>query len=142
MTADNIMQHVLSPTGQSLSKRTITPLSKNVFDITFSQATDKTLFYVLEIIRTTTSIKEITDIPFLEVFLNPASQMVSIRYKLSKSDAWVLQLLYTTVKVIVSEKLNPTITGWQETVLNIKDFSTGIYFIKIGSSVKKMLIHR
>jgi hypothetical protein len=140
--ADNIILHVLSPTGESLSKRTITPLSKNVFDITFSQATDKTLFYALEIIRTTTGIKEKTDMPFFEVFPNPAWQIVSIRYKLSTSDTQILQLLDSTGKVIFSEELNPNTTGMLGTVLNIKDFSPGIYFIKIGNAVKKMLIHR
>ncbi len=139
INAKSVVVHTLSPTGQSVAKRTIAPLSTNLFEITFDLNSDKTLWYALEK-QSTNRVGETPSIEKLKVSPNPAKKQITLDFQsvitgnieISVSNLAGVTQLKQPLRVVLGEKY--------QIPLNITDLSAGVYFVRIGENVQKIVV--
>ena len=81
----------------------------------------------------TTGIADITAAEQLSIYPNPAKDMVTV--ELNESHKGVLQIVDISGKTLISHKINGTHVS-----VNVSTLSKGMYFVKVGSKVNKLII--
>jgi hypothetical protein len=70
----------------------------------------------------------------INIYPNPASNIITIEFK-QKTNEKIYQLFDSTGKLMLQEPIRNTI------IMNLSDFITGIYFLKIGSNSYKIVVN-
>jgi hypothetical protein len=142
LTAKSLIIHTLSPTGQSVAKRTVTPVSTNTFDITLTQNTDKTLWYAVEKSSLGVGVKEVSTVKNLVISPNPVSKELNLVFSVEKYDNLEIEITDVAGKSRLSRVVKPNILGENRLVLDVSALNDGVYFVRVGSEVKKILVNR
>jgi hypothetical protein len=142
LTAKSLILHTLSPTGQSISKRTIAPVSTNTFDISLAQNTDKTLWYAIEKSSLGVGIKEVSTVKNLVISPNPATKDLNLVFSVEKSDILDIDITDIEGKTRISRNVKPNIIGENRLILDVSTLTNGVYFVRVGSMTKKFLVQR
>jgi Carbohydrate binding domain/Secretion system C-terminal sorting domain len=142
LTAKSLIIHTLSPTGQSIAKRTITPLSTNTFEFTLAQNTDKTLWYAIEKSSLGVGVKEVSTVKNLAISPNPVSKELNLVFSVEKSDKLEIEITDVEGKSRLSRFVKPNVLGENRLVLDVSALSNGVYFVRLGGEVKKILVQR
>jgi Carbohydrate binding domain/Secretion system C-terminal sorting domain len=144
LAAETITINLLSPTGQLVSSKTITPIStqgnNKVFETTFSQASDKTLWYALVVKRSSTGLKNTESQGFLDIMPNPAQNTIKVKYSLNQTTNLDLIISDTNGKRVLTQHLKPNALITNEIDVDISGFKSGIYFISVGGISKKIVV--
>lgn len=139
--AENIDVHTLSPTGQSLSVKNIRPVSKGIFDISIAQSTDKTLWYGV-VAHQTTPTKDIKTVFNFDVSPNPASDILTVKYTAYTEGDTQLDMMDMTGRLVLTKKIEHLNSIEKTLDLDISHLQSGIYILKMGSSIKKLVLQK
>jgi hypothetical protein len=142
LTAKSLILHTLSPTGQSIAKRTITPVSTNNFDISLAQNSDKTLWYAIEKSSLGVGVKEISTVKNIVLSPNPAVKDLNLVFSVEKSDILDIDITDIDGKNQISRSVKPNIIGENRLVLDVSTLANGVYFVRIGGMTKKFVVQR
>ncbi|MFZ6052310.1 FG-GAP-like repeat-containing protein [Halocola ammonii] len=82
---------------------------------------------------TITNINEIESVASLNVFPNPASDVIKLSMELSKNTPLTVSLLDQLGQQIETRELNDLRTGSNEVEMDVSDLSGGVYFLQIES---------
>ena len=131
--------HTLAPTGQSLSVKNIRPSIAGLFDITLSQNTDKTLWYAL-VFKKTNPTKDIVEQDNFEVLPNPANNKLYIKYNINVEETTRIDMFDMTGKNVYYKKIENQLLGEKQEIIDASKLCSGIYLIKVGKKMKKVMI--
>ena len=132
--------HILSPTGQSNTVRTIRPTTTNTFDITLPQATDKTLWFALVLRKSATPTEDLVNQTDFEATPNPSRDKLYISYFVHNTEPTVIDLFDITGKRIFHKKIEHFSSGEKKEVIDVQHFANGTYLIKVGDKMKKIIV--
>ena len=79
----------------------------------------------------------------LEIYPNPAKAVIRVRVPLSKKDATAIKIFDVSgklIKEIATPGSQPRNYGMGETKISLKGINPGIYFLQLGTEVKKFLV--
>ena len=82
-------------------------------------------------IRSTTGIKEEAAAFNLNIFPNPANQTVNIQYTMENNENVTIKMMDAVGKTIQTENINSVAAGNHIQMIDVSNFSTGIYYIQL-----------
>lgn len=80
-----------------------------------------------------TGIKEDQEALQLNVFPNPASQTVFIQYIMENKEKVFITVIDGMGRILQSENVNSMTTGVQSHIIDVSNYSTGIYYLQLTS---------
>ena len=134
----------LSNVGKAVATRTIRATTLNNFDLTINQNTDRTLWYAIVAVKTAAATgiaPEDNSDQFLVAYPNPIVQgQLTVEYKAIDNQPVETQLIDSYGRVVLRQINSEIEAGDNQTILNTKSLSQGIYFLRVGSKTKKIVI--
>ncbi len=141
INAESIDIHTLTPTGQSQSFKNIKPTIQGVFDIKLSQSSDKTLWYGI-VTQQATSLKDSKNELNIEVTPNPVRDILTVKYTIQTIGNTDINLTDMTGKTVFYKKMGSISLGEKTDYIDVSAFASGVYMLKIGNTVKKVVVER
>lgn len=139
INAESMDIHTLTPTGQSQSFKNIKPTTKGVFDVTLSQSSDKTLWYGI-VTKKATPVQDLDPTLNIDISPNPVRDILFITYappSIGKTDIFLIDMMGKTV---FQKTINHLIVGKKTDWLDVSHLTSGIYLLKVGEKVKKVVV--
>ena len=146
MQAEALWLHVLSPTGQIVSTKDILPVARNTFDVTFDQSIDKTLWYGVQSIKTQDLILAInrptTSTENLVVSPNPVQTNFTVEYTATGIETVEIVVYNASAAAVICPTNAIGVAGRTLVNIDVSKLPSGIYFVRVGSEVKKIVVVR
>ena len=146
LQAEALRIHVLSPTGQVVSTKDIMPTAPNTFDAVLNQSTDQTLWYGVQAIKTKDLVLAInrptTSVENLVVSPNPVQNNFTVEYTAVGIEPVEIIVYNAMAAAIVCPTNKIGVAGRTLVNVDVSKLPNGVYFVRVGSEVKKIMILR
>ena len=144
LQAEALRLHTLSPTGQVVSTKDILPVATNTFDVILDQSVDQTLWYGVQAIKTQDLILAInratTAVENLVVSPNPVQNNFTVAYTAVGIEPVEIVVYNAMAAAVVCPTNAIGVAGRTLVNIDVSKLPSGIYFVRVGSEVKKIIV--